>query len=329
MTLQRTIGRLDRPPQPNARAKVAPEFGRRFLILADAEEEFDWSRSLSRQNTSTEAIASLPAATRRLRARGVTPTYLLDYPVVHNERSAAIVQGMVAHGDCEIGTQLHPWVNPPHAEEVTGRNSFAGNLPFELEHEKLATLTERIASVAGQRPIVYRAGRYGIGPNTAAILEDLGYRMDVSTRALFTYECESGPDFSRYPIWPWWITDRLLELPLTAAFTGRFRRWPALHRAARFRGPLAVTGLLNRVSLTPEGTPLQEALEAIRQLLDDDTRLFSLSFHTPSVEPGHTPYVRDQHDLGQFWRWWDGVLDLFARAGVLPATPNDVLAAVC
>ncbi len=124
------------------------------------------------------------------------------------------------------------------------------------------------------------------------------------------------------------MNDRLLEVPLTAGFTGPLARWPDLHRRHALRGPLARSGLLNRVALTPEGMPLAEALAVIRRLLADGTRLFSLSFHTPSVEPGHTPYVRDAADLKAFWAWWDGVFDLFAREGVLPVRAGDIIGAV-
>src|SRR3546814_5249321 len=93
-------------------------------------------------------------------------------------------------GECTIGTHLHPWVNPPFEEAVTGPNSFAGNLPPALERAKLGVLTDTIEAAFGRRPTVYRAGRYGVGPNTAAILRDLGYRVDVSVRALFDYRSE-------------------------------------------------------------------------------------------------------------------------------------------
>jgi peptidoglycan/xylan/chitin deacetylase (PgdA/CDA1 family) len=320
-------GGLDTPPPLSARATLAPEFGRRFVVFGDAEEEFDWNKPFDRANRSTAAIASLPAATRRFAQAGLIPTYLVDHPVVANDDSGAIIAQMVADDACDVGTQLHPWVNPPFEEEVNGRNSYVANLPRELQRAKLHVLTEKIAEVTGVRPIVYRAGRYGIGPHTADLLVEAGYRMDVSVRALFDYSAQSGPDFSGHPIWPWWTEHGLLEVPLTSAFVGTARAWPGLHRIAALRGPLAAAGMLNRVSLTPEGTPLVEALAAIRRLLEDDVRLFSLSFHTPSVEIGHTPYVRDAADLRTFWAWWDGVFDLFARNGVAPARLADILAA--
>lgn len=319
---------IDAPPSPCSQAVLAPEFGRRFTIFADAEEEFDWSRPLRRDAVSTQAIASLPLATRRLNDRGVIPAYLVDYPVVDQERSAATVRAMVEDGACTFGTQLHPWVNPPFDEIVTGPNSFVGTLPIALEREKLRLLTERITETLGSRPIVYRAGRYGVGTNTATLLLEQGYRMDVSVRALFDYSAEGGPDFAQHPIKPYWLRESLLELPLTAGFVGAMRHWPSLFSVPGLRRPLAACGMLSRVPLTPEGTPLSEALALLRHLLDSDVRLFSLSFHTPSVEVGHTPYVRDQADLTKFWRWWDGVFDLFAQHDVLPTTPAAILAAV-
>jgi peptidoglycan/xylan/chitin deacetylase (PgdA/CDA1 family) len=319
--------RLDVPPPPSARAALAPDFGRRFVLFGDAEEEFDWNGPFARAHVSTKAIAALPAANRRFVERGLIPTYLVDYPVVDDPGSAAVIAEMVATGACDVGTQLHPWVNPPFEEEVNPRNSYVANLPLPLQRAKLHALTDRIEQAIGRRPTIYRAGRYGIGPHTADLLAEAGYRMDVSIRALFDYRAQTGPDFSAHPIWPWWVRPGLLEVPLTSAFVGGARHWPALHRRASLRGPLAASRLLNRVSLTPEGTPLAEALAAIRRLLEDGARLFSLSFHTPSVEIGHTPYVRDAADLRLFWAWWDGVFDLFAREGVRPARATDILAA--
>lgn len=321
-------GRLDRPPPEDARAVFASDFGRRFAIFGDAEEEFDWASPFSRDAASTGAIASLPAATRHFTSRGLVPTYLVDYPVVANPRSAATMAEMVAAGACDVGTQLHPWVNPPFEEEVNGRNSYTGNLPVDLQRAKLHALTDRIEQAVGRRPTVYRAGRYGIGPYSAGLLTEAGYRMDVSIRALFDYRDQTGPDFSHHPTWPWWVSEGLLEVPLSTAFTGALRRWPQIYRGGgHLRGPLAAAGLLNRVSLTPEGTPIGEALDAIRRMLGDGAFLFSLSFHTPSVEIGHTPYVRDEADLGRFWHWWDAVFDLFAREGVLPVRADEIYAA--
>jgi hypothetical protein len=322
-----TAGGLDRVPPPGAEANLPAEFGRRFAVFADAEEEFEWGAPFSRAATSTSAIGALPEANRRFVERGVIPTYLVDYPVADNVASAAALGRMCEAGECDIGAHLHPWVNPPHDEIVNGPNSFAGSLPAELERAKLFALTDKLSRLAGRPPVAYRAGRYGVGPHTARILADAGYRLDVSVRARFDYAAEGGPDFTSFPIRPYWIAPGLLEVPLTTCLAGGLKAWPSLTRLGRLRGPLARTGLLNRVPLTPEGVPLAEARLAIELLLDEGHRLFSLSFHTPTLEPGHTPYVRDAADLRIFWAWWDGVLELFAARGVLSVRAGEIVAA--
>ena len=310
------------------------DFGRRFLTFVDTEEEFDWHAPRSREATSTYALNALPVAHRRLRDFGIIPAYLADFPVVSSVRGAELLRTWQEGGECTVGAQLHPWVNPPFVEELTEYNSFVGNLPVEIERAKLLELTRKIEQVFGRHPLVYRAGRYGVGPNSAAVIEEAGYRLDVSVRRLFDYRRDQGPDFSRSPAWPWWAGPqrRLIELPMTAAYVGLLRGWapsvfPFTRRIPLLRALLARARLVNRVALTPEGMPLGEVLEALRVLLDDGVRLFSISFHSPSVEPGHTPYIRDGSDLRRFYAWWDGVLDFFARENVRPARVEEVVTA--
>jgi hypothetical protein len=314
-------------------ARLPDDFGRRFVVCVDTEEEFDWRKPKRRDATSVRAIRALPEAQRRMEAAGVCPAYLMDFPVAQSAESAAIIGEFLARDACTIGSQLHPWVNPPFDEPMAVRNSFPGNLPRSLERAKLSALTEQIASSFGRRPVVYRAGRYGIGPNTVAVLDELGYRIDCSVRPLFDYGAEDGPSFWRAPICPHWLGPerRLLELPLTAVFVGGLARLGApLFRAGErlppLRSALARSRLLNRVSLTPEGMPLSETLEGLRLLIDEDVRFFSIAFHSPSVEPGHTPFVRDAEDLKQFYGWLDGVFNFLAANGVRSATPESVLA---
>jgi len=312
------------------RARLPEGFGRRFMLFVDVEEEFNWRAPLRRDGHSTTTVAALPEAHRRFRSFGLTPAYMTDYPVVDDPVSAAILRRMVDHEDALVGAQLHPWVNPPHDEELTEQNSFVGNLPVELERAKLVALTQKIEDVCGTRPVIYRAGRYGIGPNSARLLIEQGYRLDVSTRALFEYRREKGPDYSRHPLWPWWADPehRLLALPMTSSYIGRLRRFGPI--AQRFPSIFQLLGgmrLLERAALTPEGMPIAPTLMAIDAPLDEGVETFSMSLHSPSLVPGHTPYVFDEDDLAWFWRWWDAVLNHFARAGVTALDPRDLIAA--
>ncbi|NWO81693.1 WalW protein, partial [Escherichia coli] len=96
-------------------------------------------------------------------AAGVPLTYLVDYPIATSPLAVDVLREVLKDGRSAIGTQLHPWVNPPHLEDVNGFNSFTGNLPIDLQRAKLTALTDAVERAFGRRPLVYRAGRYGIG----------------------------------------------------------------------------------------------------------------------------------------------------------------------
>lgn len=332
--MERERGHRVPAPAPGALLDWPRAFGTRFAVFVDTEEEFDWGAPFRRDAFGTRAIAAMPAAHARFADRGVPLTYLVDYPIASNPGAVAILRRLVEDGRSAVGTQLHPWVNPPFEEELGDLNSFAGNLSPALEGAKLALLTEAIERAFGARPIVYRAGRYGIGPNTLGLLAGLGYRVDSSMRAGYDYSAGGGPDFSAVGNHAFRAGPEgcLLELPLTTVFTGLGRAGGAgLYRRLggipHGRGVAARLGLLSRVALTPEDMPIGEALEAVRVAVGEGVRLLNFSFHSPSVEPGHTPYVRDVADLAAFFGWWDRMFALLERLGVAPASLAEIVKA--
>lgn len=303
-------------------------------VVIDTEEDFDWSRPLARENTSVGSIGAQGRAQEVFARHGVVPTYAVDYPVASRDGAAQVLDGFRRAGACEIGAHLHPWVNPPHEEEVTPRNSYAGNLPPGLERAKLETLTRAIEGNFGLRPTVFRAGRWGLGPATAEILEDLGYEVDTSVVAYTGFTEDGGPDFTGFGPRPYWFgrRRRLLEVPQTAGFAGRLAGLgPALFPALagplgmRLRAPgvAARLGLLERIRLTPEGMTLDELRRLTRSLLAAGCRVFILTYHSPTLEPGNTPYVRDRADLRAFLDRLEGYLAFFmGEIGGQPVTPG-------
>lgn len=320
-------------PTSQDRAKFAPGFGRRFLVTVDTEEEFDWTKPLERSGHGLAHIPRLAKFQSFCEGFDIAPVYLVDFPIVNDPRAVEAIGEAVAAGRAEIGVQLHPWVSPPHDEAVTPHNSFAGNLPPELERAKFEHLRQSIEQAFGQAPRIYRAGRYGVGAATAAILSDGGIAIDSSVRTDFDYQALGGPDFRGFPLHPWWI-DRsrgLLEMPLTSVFTGR---WRHSHGAARrlwwacppLRGIMARTGLLERIPLTPEGVNAREAIRGIDAALAQDVPVLVFSFHSPSLRPGHTPYVRDAFELDQLYDWWRIAFAHLHARGVRPTSVAQILA---
>ena len=303
-----------------------------LFVVVDTEEEFDWSGGFAREHTSVEAIRQLPVLQRLLDRYRVKPAYVIDYPVATSPVSSPVIRALFASGNCVVGAHLHPWVNPPYTEPLTRANSFAFNLGEAIEHAKLAELTSAIEGHIGVRPRIYKAGRYGFGPSTVRILERLDYTTDVSVNPLMDFSSEGGPDFERFDARPFWFGAgrRMLEVPCTHGFAGFLRRWGLpLHpfaetricRAARLTGILARSGALNKIMLSPENSRLREMQDLTRALLADGVRTFSLTLHSPSVEPGHTPYVRSAADLRAFMDCIDAYCDFFfGSLGGVPAT---------
>jgi len=314
--------------------RFAPDFGQRFLLTVDTEEEFDWSKPLHPEGHTLHSVTRLARFQQFCEGQGVVPVYLVDYPVASSPFAAEVLRDAVTAGRAEIGVQLHPWVNPPFGEQVNEFNSFAGNLPPELEHAKFAKLRSTIEQAFGATPRIYRAGRYGVGPNTPAILKDHGIAIDTSVRARFDYSSEGGGNFRDLPIRPWWV-DRpggLMELPLTTVYWGGLARaghwlYPRLWRVPRLRGALARVGLLERIPLTPEGVNEVEARRGIKAAVREGLPVLVFSFHSPSLQPGHTPYVRSEEDLDAFYSWWRAAFALLAEHGVRPTTVTGIMAA--
>ncbi len=297
----------------SALINLAPLNGPRYSITVDTEEEFDWAGPFTRDQHGTTHVPAIIRFQSMCEKHGVTPSYLVDYPIANDSAAVELLAGFAASGTAEIGVQLHPWVNPPFSETISVHNSFACNLPAKLEREKLTALHALIVERFGVIPDMYRAGRYGAGPNTPAILSDLGISIDTSVRSRFDYSNQGGPDYSDYPLNPYWINPRtLIELPVTTVYVGQLRgignpMFQEFFSSDASRAILSRTGLLERIALTPEGIPLDRAIAGIDSALHEGVGILNFSFHSPSLAPGHTSYVRNENDLEVFYAWWEGV----------------------
>lgn len=283
-----------------------------LLVVVDTEEEFDWSAEFDRSSTGVTHICDIGKLQGVCDEFGIRPVYVIDHPIASQRVSSNALKGIHTSGRCEIGAHLHPWVTPPFEEEVNRRNSYPGNLSCELEKQKLSELSRVIEANLGVRARSYKAGRYGFGPNTAAILDELGFEVDLSPCPPFDFGEDGGPDYSAFDAKPHWLAGpsrRLLSIPTSGAYVGfvktgahglyRLATRPSL-RPLRLPGILARMGALERLHLSPEGYAFEDNRRLTRALHHEGVRTFTFSLHSPSVKPGCTPYVRSERDLVQF-----------------------------
>ena len=332
---------------PAERQVAALSAGPPILIVAvDTEAEFDWTGPFQRTHTSVRNLRNQTLAQEIFDRYGVRPIYLVDYAVATQSDGYMPLREIVQSGRCEIGAHLHPWITPPLAEELNDRTSFSHNLPAGLQKEKLARLTEAIKSSFEVDPVAYRAGRYGVGEEIAGILESLDYRIDMSVQPGIDMRRVHGPDFRQALDKPYWFGHGwpLLEIPATPAFAGLIAH-PALPKAfsvqlydqisrpalvrMRALGVSARLRLVERIPMSPEGVTLGELRRLTYSLLSRGNRAFVFSYHSSSLLPGNTEYVRSASELSRFLHTIAGYLEFFMREiGGISMTPTDLRAAL-
>ncbi len=308
-----------------------------LIVVVDTEEEFDWSKPPDRSKTSVTHMEQLHLTQDICQQYGLNPCYVIDYPIASTQLSIEILKAYANQGQCEIGAHLHPWVTPPMVEELSFRNMYPGNLDYDAEHDKLSCLTNKIEESFGEKPVSYKAGRYGFGPNTLEIVTKLGFKVDLSYCPPIDHSADGGPDYSACHSRPFkFDNSELIGIPITGAFTGIFGtfsddvyRLSQKLEFAKAPGILSRLNVLDRLVLTPEGYSSDEHIKLVKFLFNQGQRIFTWSFHSPTVVPGHTDYVQNakeqQEYLDKFKRFFDFFFnDLNGEA----STPSQIQSAM-
>lgn len=311
-----------------------------FIVTIDVEED-NWG--YAHAECTLENIRQIPRLQNIFEKYKVKPTYLLSYPVVCSDWAARILAHIVSQQRCEIGTHLHPWNTPPLTEDINESNSMLKNLPYELQVAKLTTLTEKIQNTFGTKPQSFRAGRWGLGATTIDALVSCGYRVDTSVTPTVSWsKYGSGPQYQEVRTEPYWITGNgnsqahqsILEVPTTIGFN----RWPfdfwhkiyvQLERnSLSFLRPIGLmhrTGLLRKIWLSPEINSTDDMILLAKLLIKKGTRFLNLSFHSTSLVPGKSPFVKNAAELELFYNKIDKLLAyLSANTNLVSLTLSEV-----
>jgi peptidoglycan/xylan/chitin deacetylase (PgdA/CDA1 family) len=305
-----------------------------LLVGIDTEGDNQWD-ARARANQRFENIYALPRLHALFAKHGVRPTYVITYPVAQDPRSAEVLRGLLAAGDCEIGAHHHAWETPPCSEEDIRRHSYASALPRPQFEAQLASLTDAIAQAVGARPVSYRSGRFGFSAVHVAGLERLGYLVESSVAPLFYESHKGGPEFVEAPLTPYFLaydsattagTSDLLEVPVSAALNRRLPRW-LQHAYARAPWPYQTKRILRALRLArvrwlrPSYSSLDDMIGLARELAQSQEPVLNLLFHSSEAIVGGSPYNRTQAELDAFLERLDRFL-VFAIGdlGAAPAT---------
>ena len=292
-----------------------------LVITIDTEED-DWS-TYRREGSGLRNIERVPVLQRLFDEFRVRPTYLIDYPVATDPRTSALFRELAKDGRCEIGAHCHPWNTPPFREEISARNTMLCNLDPGLQYEKVRTLHQAISENVGVVPACFRAGRWGFGAEVAGAIARLGYRIDTSVTPYTDWTRYGGPDFSVESPGMKRIGGDGTDSPGGRGGLLEVRITGTAWKKTRMLGVLDRLKLLNKVWLSPENSGTGEMIGLTRAMAGNGYPVVNLTFHSPSLVEGLTPFVRGEGDAEIFLRKIRDYLSFARSEGIASIVLSD------
>lgn len=228
---------------------------------------------------------------------GAKATYLLSPEILRDERSVDVFRKLAPNA--ELGTHLHGEYAEPEAWEPDVTSVFQRDYPPALERQKLAYLTDLFIRAFDHQPLSFRAGRFGIGPASIGILEDLGYAVESSVTPFMDWASAGakGLSFHGAPTQPYHPdralpaqrgNARILEVPVTI----KPRVWSAIPAIGKLVEPRWLR-------------PTRGTSEALVRVAEDeiaDARraapgrpvFLNAMFHNVEIVPGTSPYAANE-----------------------------------
>lgn len=306
-------------------------------LCVSIDVESDMPRWVVEPETTLENIKGIPRLQELFDELGVKPTYLVTYPVADSESCVEVFKPILDSGRCEIGMHCHPWTTPPVSVEERLEASFLSNMPPSVVETKLRAVTEKIEESFGERPLSYRAGRFGLAPSHLWMLEELGYLIETSVTPLTSWEEEGGPDYRDGQLLPYHPSyldvtrdgnSRLLEVPVTITLTRQVPDWVRwayvrIPRFTRLRGLLSRDRLnvLDVVWAYPAEFRTEEMITAGDIAIRSGAPVVNFFMHSNEVWPGQSPYCKNERDLDDYFERLRAALEeLVVGRGLVPRT---------
>lgn len=240
------------------------------------------------------------------------PTYLLSPEVLRDQRSAEMLTSLNA--DAEFGTHLHGEFAEPDAFEPNVTAAFQRDYDRDTELRKLRSLTRLFHDVFGEAPRSFRAGRFGIGPNSLDLLQSLGYGVDSSVTPHMDWSRAGahGLSFRGAPTQPYWP---VLSTPGVAGQKSSLLEVPVTIRPSHFLRVPVVGRRMEPRWLRPTRTSVAELIRIARdeireaQSIDPERPVvLNTMFHNVEIVPNASPYAATEAKAQTILARIDGLL---------------------
>jgi hypothetical protein len=172
---------------------------------------------------------------------------------------------------------------------------FQCHCPPEVESKKLENLTNLFIQRFHKRPVSFRAGRFGAGPNTLEALTQLGYKVDTSVTPHMLWRHPDGNvDFRDAPEQPYFPAagsivkpDALARRPLLEIPVSMKKRW--------LRNPYWFRPWFSSVTDMKKIAQYHLSRYAHERII-----VMNMMFHSMEVIPNASPYTRSETDVRRF-----------------------------
>ncbi|MBF0117344.1 MAG: hypothetical protein HQK79_00795 [Desulfobacterales bacterium] len=277
-----------------------------ILVSIDTEEDMpEWK---PQKKLSVKNIEFLPKINEMFYRHSIRPTYLVDKPVLKNDKTCRIIEKLSKTLICEIGMHVHSWnTEPIMPEELYGKATVLNLYSKEIQREKITGYYNYFKDRLGFTPTSYRAGRYGITSETISILNDLEFLADSSIAPHMDYSYYGAPNFRKYTYEPFWIkTTNLIEIPITISlvtflphyFQNIYFNIPDW---TRIKGLFYQLKLARLIWLRPTTYSCKEMSSLVKYIIcKESIPVFNIMFHSSELFPGASPYNSTKKDVEDF-----------------------------
>ena len=268
---------------------------------------------------------------QRFRAK---PTYLISPEVLRDSQSVDILEGL--EGEAELGTHLHVEFAEPGAFVPDVTSAFQCHCNRETEQQKLRYLTDIFHNAFRRPPRSFRAGRFGIGPHSLGLLQELGYTVDSSVTPHMDWTRAGAPEASFLHASTQPYRPNLHRPELAAPQDGALLEVPVTIRPGAFSGMPFIGCWAGARWLRPTRGNVDRLISLAREEVTATASLglpivLNCMFHNVEVVARASPYAQSEAEasgilerLGGLLAWADNegigslglsdVAELFARS---------------
>lgn len=289
-----------------------------FIITIDTEGDnlWEWKQGDIITTENTRYLNRFQEVSNKY---GFKPVWLSNYEMIADDRYVEFIKSVEKRKLGELGMHLHAWSTPPEYALNTegGAQPYLIEYPEEIMESKIKTMTTFIQDRTGITPVSHRSGRWAMDERYVKLLDKYGYMVDCSVTPHISWvnhkglsEGSAGSDYSLSPEKPYYLTDRVLEIPVTIRKIHHVFK-PSYCNARKILSHVYRGVVGQNIWLRPNGNNINELLYLIDLAKESDSDYVMFMLHSSELMPGGSPTFKTQDSINKLY---DDLEKLFSYA---------------